>query len=69
MIGSWTLMDSRQALPASCIGDAIRLAIASGSPRELARRGIICVQLQQVMLNLIVNAIQSMSGVEDGNRG
>src|SRR4029077_13522796 len=25
------------------------------------------VQLQQVMLNLIVNAIQSMSGVEDGN--
>jgi len=26
------------------------------------------VQLQQVMLNLIVNAIQSMSGVEDGNR-
>jgi signal transduction histidine kinase len=26
------------------------------------------VQVQQVMLNLIVNAIQSMSGVEDGNR-
>src|ERR1700738_1387613 len=26
------------------------------------------VQLQQVMLNLIVNAIQSMSGFEDGNR-
>ena len=26
------------------------------------------VQLQQVMLNLIVNAIQSMSSVEDGNR-
>jgi signal transduction histidine kinase len=26
------------------------------------------VQLQQVILNLIVNAIQSMSGVEDGNR-
>ena len=26
------------------------------------------VQLQQVMLNLIVNAIQSMSGVEDGSR-
>ena len=26
------------------------------------------VQLQQVMLNLIVNAIQSMSGVEDGHR-
>jgi C4-dicarboxylate-specific signal transduction histidine kinase len=26
------------------------------------------VQLQQVMLNLIVNAIQSMSGVEDSNR-
>jgi signal transduction histidine kinase len=32
--------------------------------------GIQCdrVQLQQVMLNLIINAIQSMSGVEDGNR-
>jgi signal transduction histidine kinase len=26
------------------------------------------VQLQQVMLNLIVNAIQSMTGVDDGNR-
>jgi signal transduction histidine kinase len=26
------------------------------------------VQLQQVMLNLIVNAIQSMSGIEDGTR-
>jgi C4-dicarboxylate-specific signal transduction histidine kinase len=26
------------------------------------------VQLQQVMLNLVVNAIQSMSSVEDGNR-
>jgi PAS domain S-box-containing protein len=26
------------------------------------------VQLQQVMLNLIINAIQSMSGIEDGNR-
>ena len=26
------------------------------------------VQLQQVLLNLIVNAIQSMSGVADGNR-
>jgi signal transduction histidine kinase len=26
------------------------------------------VQLQQVMLNLIVNAIQSMCGIEDGNR-
>src|SRR4029077_14465209 len=26
------------------------------------------VQLKQVILNLIVNAIQSMSGVEDGSR-
>jgi signal transduction histidine kinase len=26
------------------------------------------VQLQQVMLNLIVNAIHSMSGVQDGER-
>ena len=26
------------------------------------------MQLQQVMVNLIINAIQSMSDVEDGNR-
>jgi signal transduction histidine kinase len=35
---------------------------------ELPRIQCDQVQLQQVMLNLIVNAIQSMSGVEDGNR-
>jgi signal transduction histidine kinase len=35
---------------------------------ELTRIQCDRVQLQQVMLNLIVNAIQSMSGVEDGNR-
>ena len=35
---------------------------------ELPRIRCDRVQLQQVMLNLIVNAIQSMSGVEDGNR-
>src|SRR5229473_3240863 len=35
---------------------------------ELPRIQCDRVQLQQVMLNLIVNAIQSMSGVEDGNR-
>jgi C4-dicarboxylate-specific signal transduction histidine kinase len=35
---------------------------------ELPRIQCDRVQLQQVMLNLILNAIQSMSGVEDGNR-
>ena len=35
---------------------------------ELPRIRCDRVQLQQVMLNLIVNAIQSMSSVEDGNR-
>jgi signal transduction histidine kinase len=35
---------------------------------ELPRIQCDRVQLQQVMLNLIVNAIQSMSGVQDGNR-
>jgi signal transduction histidine kinase len=35
---------------------------------ELPRIRCDRVQLQQVTLNLIVNAIQSMSGVEDGNR-
>ena len=35
---------------------------------ELPRIQCDRVQLQQVMLNLIVNAIQSMNGVEDGNR-
>jgi signal transduction histidine kinase len=35
---------------------------------ELPRIQCDRVQLQQVMLNLIINAIQSMSGVEHGNR-
>jgi C4-dicarboxylate-specific signal transduction histidine kinase len=35
---------------------------------ELPRIQCDRVQLQQVMLNLMVNSIQSMSGVEDGNR-
>jgi signal transduction histidine kinase len=35
---------------------------------ELPRIQCDRVQLQQVVLNLIVNAIQSVSGVEDGNR-
>ncbi len=43
---------------------SVRTQFAEGLPRVQADR----VQLQQVMLNLIVNAIQSMSGVEDGNR-
>jgi signal transduction histidine kinase len=43
---------------------SVRTQLAEGLPRVQCDR----VQLQQVMLNLIVNAIQSMSGVEDGNR-
>jgi signal transduction histidine kinase len=42
----------------------VRTQFAEGLPRVRGDR----VQLQQVMLNLIVNAIQSMSGVADGNR-
>src|SRR5882757_2370858 len=41
-----------------------RTQFAEGLPRVQGDR----VQLQQVMLNLILNAIQSMSGVADGNR-
>jgi signal transduction histidine kinase len=45
-------------------GVLVRTQLAEGlSPVQGDR-----VHLQQVMLNLIVNAIQSMSGVEDGNR-
>jgi C4-dicarboxylate-specific signal transduction histidine kinase len=43
---------------------SVRTQFAESMPRAQGDR----VQLQQVMLNLIVNAIQSMSGVEDGNR-
>jgi PAS domain S-box-containing protein len=43
---------------------SVRTQLAEGLPRVQGDR----VQLQQVTLNLIVNAIQSMSGVEDGNR-
>jgi PAS domain S-box-containing protein len=43
---------------------SVRTQLAEGLPHVRGDR----VQLQQVMLNLIVNAIQSMSGVEDGNR-
>jgi signal transduction histidine kinase len=45
-------------------GVLVRTQLAEGLPPLQGER----VQLQQVMLNLIVNAIQSMSGVEDGNR-
>jgi C4-dicarboxylate-specific signal transduction histidine kinase len=45
-------------------GVLVRTQLADGLPPVQADR----VQLQQVMLNLIVNASQSMSGVEDGNR-
>jgi C4-dicarboxylate-specific signal transduction histidine kinase len=45
-------------------GVTVGTQLAGDSPRIQGDR----VQLQQVMLNLIVNAIQSMSGVEDGAR-
>jgi len=45
-------------------GVTVGAQLASELPRIRCDR----VQLQQVMLNLIVNAIQSMSGVEGGNR-
>jgi signal transduction histidine kinase len=45
-------------------GVTVGTQLAGESPRIQCDR----VQLQQVMLNLIVNAIQSMSSVEDGNR-
>jgi signal transduction histidine kinase len=46
------------------IGVTVRTQLADDSPRIQCDR----VQLQQVMLNLIVNAIQSMNGIEDGAR-
>jgi signal transduction histidine kinase len=50
--------------------EAIKTGVTVGTQLagELPRIQGDRVQLQQVMLNLIVNAIQSMSGVEDGNR-
>ena len=45
-------------------GVSVRTQFAEGLPPVQGDR----VQLQQVMLNLIVNAIQSMSSVEDGER-
>jgi C4-dicarboxylate-specific signal transduction histidine kinase len=43
---------------------SVRTQFVEGLPRVQGDR----VQLQQVMLNLILNAIQSMNGVADGNR-
>jgi PAS domain S-box-containing protein len=43
---------------------SVRTQFAEGSPRVQGDR----VQLQQVMLNLIVNAIQAMSGIGEGAR-
>ena len=50
--------------------EALKTGVTVGTQlaAELPRIQCDRVQLQQVMLNLIVNAIQSMSGVEDGNR-
>jgi signal transduction histidine kinase len=50
--------------------EAVKTGVTVGTrlAGELPRIHCDRVQLQQVMLNLIVNAIQSMSGVEDSNR-
>jgi signal transduction histidine kinase len=50
--------------------EAVKTGVTVGTQLagELPRVQCDRVQLQQVMLNLIVNAIQSMSGVQDGNR-
>ncbi len=56
-----TALTSSEAVKA---GVTVGTQLAGESPRVRGDR----VQLQQVILNLIVNAIQSMSGVEDGNR-
>jgi PAS domain S-box-containing protein len=50
--------------------EAVKTGVTMGTQLagELPRIRCDRVQLQQVMLNLIVNAIQSMSGIEDGNR-
>jgi nitrogen-specific signal transduction histidine kinase len=45
-------------------GVTVGTQLAGDLPRIQGDR----VQLQQVMLNLIVNAIQSMSRIQDGNR-
>jgi C4-dicarboxylate-specific signal transduction histidine kinase len=51
-------------------GEAVKSGVTVGTQLADASPPIQCdrVQLQQVMLNLIVNAIQSMSGVDDGKR-
>src|ERR1700678_2755838 len=51
-------------------GEAVKTGVTVGTQlaAELPRIQCDRVQLQHVMLNLIVNAIQSMSGVEDGTR-
>ena len=50
-------------------GEALKTGVTVGTQLADELPCVQCdrVQLQQVMLNLIVNAIQSMSGVEDGN--
>jgi signal transduction histidine kinase len=51
-------------------GEAVKTGVTVGTQLAGEAPRIQCdrVQLQQVMLNLILNAIQSMSGVKDGNR-
>jgi C4-dicarboxylate-specific signal transduction histidine kinase len=51
-------------------GEALKTGVTMGTQLADDSPPIRCdrVQLQQVMLNLIVNAIQSMSGLEDGKR-
>jgi len=51
-------------------GEAVKtgVTVSTQLAGDLLRIQCDRVQLQQVMLNLIVNAIQSMSDIEDGNR-
>jgi signal transduction histidine kinase len=51
-------------------GEAVKSGVTMGTQLADDLPPIQCdrVQLQQVILNLIVNAVHSMSGVEDGNR-
>jgi signal transduction histidine kinase len=54
----------RSSASSTRTGRIASLMFAGELPRIQCDR----VQLQQVMLSLIVNSIQSMSGVKDGNR-
>jgi signal transduction histidine kinase len=66
--------DRRTLSPVRCFtgthSEAVKTGVTVGTQLASELPPIQCdrVQLQQVMLNLIVNGIQSMSDVEDGDR-